>query len=303
MTRHVQVTEQHDDFKTIGMIGVGIMGQVIVQQLLQSGYTVVACDVSPQAREYARQIGAEVVEQPGEVAHSAKLILLSLPGPKQIEEVVAGENGILRHPNTVQVLMDLSTVGPETTKRMVEQTGKYHIQYLDAPILGRPSAIGKWVMPVGGDAETLERCRPVLETFAEKAIHVGPSGSGNTLKLLNQLMFSTINAVTAEVLAISAKAGLSSEVVFNTIASSGASTVSGLFREVGRKIVERDFDPVFTIELLCKDSNLGLEMARGVGAPSVIAQTAQIINDIARGRELGNEDTSALVKAYENIYG
>ena len=148
---------------------------------------------------------------------------------------------------------------------------------------------------------SLARCRPVLEKLARKVIHVGPLGAGNTLKLLNALMFSAINAMTAEMMAISAKAGLPPKVLFETIAESQAATVSGLFKEVGAKIVARDFAPVFSIDLLAKDNRLAIDMARDYAAPPILANTVQVLNELASARGLGAEDTSALVKVYETL--
>jgi 3-hydroxyisobutyrate dehydrogenase-like beta-hydroxyacid dehydrogenase len=115
------------------------------------------------------------------------------------------------------------------------------------------------------------------------------------------MMFSAINAMTAEMMAISCKAGLPPEVLFETIAGSQAATVSGLFKEVGAKIVARDFTPVFPVDLLCKDNGLAIEMARACDAPPVLADAVQVLNELASARGLGVEDSSALVKVYEAL--
>lgn len=286
----------------VGLIGVGTMGSIILKRLLKAHYKVYACDVSEKAKSLAQELGARVVDLPKDAAQSTELILLSLPGPKQIEEVVLGKDGLIAHLKNTHIVVDLSTVDPATTRRMTSAVVEQGASYLDAPILGRPASVGRWILPVGGEREALESCRSVLETFASKAVLVGPSGSGNTLKLLNQLMFSTINAITSEVLAICKKTGLSQKVLFETISSSGAATVSGLFCEVAKKIVEKDFEPIFSIELLCKDAGLGIEMARNSGAPPVIASLVQTFNEIAKDTGLGKEDTSALFKVYERLY-
>ena len=197
----------------------------------------------------------------------------------------------------------MSTVDPATTRRMGVRAGEVGVNYLDAPILGRPSALGHWALPVGGDAAAVAHCRPVLEMLARKVIHVGPLGAGNTLKLLNAMMFSAINAMTAEMMAVSMKAGLSPQILFETIAESQAATVSGLFKEVGAKIVARDFTPIFPIDLLCKDNQLAITMARACDAQPVLANTVQVLNELASARGLGDEDTSALVKIYEAMLG
>ena len=286
----------------IGLVGVGTMGVLVASALLQAGHRVVACDENADALRRAGELGAVAVDSPQHVTEQTEIVLLVLPGPPQIETIVTGDRGLLAGAEAGQIIVDMSTVDPATTRRMGTCAEKVGVGYLDAPILGRPSALGHWVLPVGGDALTLDRCRPVLESLARKVIHVGPLGAGNTLKLLNALMFSAINAMTAEMMAISVKAGLSPKVLFETLAESQAATVSGLFKEVGAKIVARDFEAVFAVDLMCKDNRLAIAMARDCDAPPILASTVQVLNELASAKGWGAEDTSALVKVYQALY-
>ncbi|MFA9403699.1 MAG: NAD(P)-dependent oxidoreductase [Anaerolineales bacterium] len=286
----------------IGLIGVGTMGRLILRCLIDAGYPVIVHDVSAEAIGLAESWGAEVVNTPAKVSSACKFVLLCLPGPVETERTVCGEDGLLIHVKPDHIIIDLSTSDPSTTVRLAEETAENHGAFLDAPILGRPASIGNWVLPVGGDHRSLERSRPILESFASRAVLVGPPGAGHTLKLLNQLMFSTINAITAEIMALCSLTELSPETLFTTIADSGAATVSGLFRENGKKIIERDFESIFSIDLLFKDTDLGIKMARGYGASAVVAELVQKQNEIARSTGLGEEDSSALVKVYEDLY-
>ena len=175
--------------------------------------------------------------------------------------------------------------------------------YLDCPILGRPSATGKWMLPTGGDERALEYVKPVLLTFAADAIPVGGPGAGNALKLLNQMMFSCINAISSEVMAICDHVGIDRKVFYDTVASSSAATVSGLFREVGKCIVSEGYNaPAFTVDLLIKDTKLALQMAKDAGAPSLIAGTVQLYNELASADGLGGQDTSALYKLFQRQF-
>ena len=287
----------------VGVIGAGTMGMLVVETLLAASHHVVVHDVNSDALQRAKELGAEVAPHPRNVAEECTVVLLLLPGPPQIEIVVTGRDGLLEGARQGQTIIDMSTAVPGTARRMGQAASARGVDFLDSPILGRPSAIGHWVLPVGGEAAVVERCRPLLQTLARSVVHVGPLGAGHTLKLLNALMFSAINAMTAEMMAISVKAGLSPAVLFDTIAASNAATVSGLFKEVGAKIVERDFTPVFPIDLLCKDNGLAVAMAREFGTPPILANLVQTLNELARAGGLGSEDTSALVKVYESLYG
>jgi 3-hydroxyisobutyrate dehydrogenase-like beta-hydroxyacid dehydrogenase len=285
----------------VGLIGTGTMGILTAKSIIQAGHRLVVYDASPVALAKAASIGALPVECAARVAEQVEIVLMLLPTPRHIEEVVTGEQGLLSRAQPNQVIIDMSTVDPDSTRKMGARAAEFGVAYLDAPILGRPSAHGRWVLPVGGEANVVEHCRPLLEVIGRKVIHVGPLGAGNTLKLLNALMFSAINVMTAEMMAIATKAGLAPELLYRTLAESEAATVSGLFKEVGAKMVARDFTPTFAIDLLCKDNGLAVTMAKSCGAPPVVASVVQTMNELARARGLGSEDTSALLKVYEAL--
>jgi 3-hydroxyisobutyrate dehydrogenase-like beta-hydroxyacid dehydrogenase len=275
------------------------MGSRMAQALLGAGHEVLARDVSPEAAARAQALGARVLPSPAAVAEEAEVVLLSLGMPADVAQVVAGDDGLLSRARAGLVIVDLSTVDPSSTRRMAALAAERGVGYLDAPVLGRPQGCGKWTLPTGGPAEALEKARPALEPLARRIVHVGESGHGNVVKLLNNLMFGAINAVTAEIMAICAKTGMSPAVLFSCIAESGAASVSNLFLELGPKMLNRDYSPLFAIDLLHKDNALALQMAREHGATPILSSTTQLLNELARAQGLGAEDTSALVKVYE----
>jgi 3-hydroxyisobutyrate dehydrogenase-like beta-hydroxyacid dehydrogenase len=283
--------------RQVGLIGVGIMGSQIARKLTGAGYAVIARDIKPQAEESARGIGCTVAASPVEVARACEVILLSVPLPEDVEQIVlrAGD-GILAAATPGSVIVDLSTVDAFSTRRNAERAAAQGVGYLDCPVLGRPQGCGKWTLPTGGEERWLDKARPILENVAARIVPVGPSGNGNVVKLLNNLMFGAINAITAEVFALSAKLGMPPKVLFATIADSGAATVSNLFRELGPKILGDDFSPLFSIDNLHKDMRLGIEMARKVGADFLVSETNQRLNTLAREAGFGAEDTAAAVK-------
>ncbi len=297
------IKSENNAIKNIGVIGIGTMGRCMIQKLIESGFKVSIYDISVEAKHFAKEKGLCISESPANLADISELIILSLPGPAQVKQVVFGKDGII---NTVKkgiIVVDTSTVDPSTTRNIAEKLTEIDIEYLDCPVLGRPSAVGKWLLPAGGNSDTLERVKPVLLTFSSNVILVGKSGAGNAVKLLNQMMFTVINAISVEVMAIADYCGVSKEVFYNTVANSSAATVSGLFKEVGKSIIENGFShPSFTIDLLVKDTNLALQMAKEVNAPSVIAGMIQIYNEIAIANNLGKEDTSALYKVFKRHF-
>jgi 3-hydroxyisobutyrate dehydrogenase-like beta-hydroxyacid dehydrogenase len=186
---------------------------------------------------------------------------------------------------------------------MAELASQRGVGYLDAPVLGRPAAVGTWALPIGGTPKEIERCTPILGLFAAKLFHVGGPGSGNKVKLLNQLMFSAINAMTAEMMAVAEKVGISPKFLFETIMASQAGTVSNLFKELGTRIAKDDYqDPTFSVDLLCKDVRLAIEMAKEANAPPLLAATIQFANEVAQAQGFGQKDTAIMWKMFGKLW-
>ena len=290
--------------ETVGVVGAGVMGLTAARTLSEGGHALAVFDPSPKARDAARSLGAGLAATPGEVAEAAEVVLMFLPGPEQVTSCVAGSDGLLSASQPGMILVDMSTVDPATTRSMAALATERGVGYLDAPVLGRPVSVGKWALPVGGRKEHLDRCRPVLRLLAANIMHVGESGSGNKIKLLNQLMFGAINAMTAEMMAVSERLGVPAKSLYDTITASQAGTVSNLFIELGRKIISEDYeDPTFSVDLLCKDVRLAIDMAREAGAPPLLARTVQFLNEVAQSQGLGGKDTSMMWKIYGPMWG
>lgn len=289
--------------KPIGLLGAGVMGLAAGRKIAESGHSLLVYDVSIGAQEKAREMGAAVSATPAEVAQQADVIVMFLPGPKEVELCVAAQDGLLAASRPGLVIVDMSTVDPGITQRMAELALQKGVGYLDAPVLGRPSAIGNWVLPVGGRKEHLEQCRPILELLGGQIFYIGESGSGNKVKLLNQMMFGAINAMTAEMMAIAEKLGIEPRTLYETISASQAATVSGLFKELGRRIAGENYDnPTFTVNLLIKDVHLAVEMAKAGNAPPILGRTVELINEIARAQGFGEKDTSIMWKSIQKIW-
>ena len=220
--------------------------------------------------------------------------LISLPRAEHVTSVVRGTDGLLDTAAPRSVIVDTSTVDPGTTRANAEAASACHVGYLDAPVLGRPHGVGDWTLPVGGEAADLSSAEPVLRTIAKSIVHIGPSGQGNTLKLLNNLMFGAINAATCEMFALGSRLEVDPAVLYETIVESGAATVSNLFRELGPKIVEGDFSPNFSVDNLEKDIGQGLALARATGLTLEVGEAGQRLNHRAQAAHLGREDTAAV---------
>lgn len=285
--------------KKIGVIGAGTMGTKIIEKFLENNYEVYVYDKVKEACQAVEQKGAKTVKSLKELASKTNKILMVLPGPDQVNSVTKGEKGILSYCSDEHIIVDLSTVDPFTSQENYKLANKSKTGYLDAPILGRPSKCGEWTLPVGGDENVLEKIRDDFKIIARNINHVGPSGHGNIIKVLNNLMFGAINSITAEVMALSKELGMSPKVLYETIADSGAASVSNLFLEIGPKIVDRDFEPTVTVDIIHENLKLGIDMAKNIKFPLLVTEANQKLNEIAQAKGLGKEDSSSTVKVYE----
>jgi len=285
----------------IGLIGFGVMGTVMAPRLSEAGYRLIVFDTDVSARDRARDLGCDVAGSPAAVGAAAHLTLISLPRAEHVASVVRETDGLLDGAAPGSLIVDTSTIDPATTRANAEAAAAGDVGYLDAPVLGRPSGVGEWTLPVGGEAADLKRAEPVLRTLARKVIHVGPSGHGNTLKLLNNLMFGAINAATCEMFALASRLDVDPGLLYETIAGSGAATVSNLFRELGPKIIEGDFSPNFSVDNLEKDIRMGLELAQSTGLALDVGEAGQRLNHRAQAAHLGHEDTAAVFNVIDVV--
>jgi 3-hydroxyisobutyrate dehydrogenase-like beta-hydroxyacid dehydrogenase len=286
--------------KTVGLVGVGRMGRCMLERLRKAGYDVVAFDPFPDTWPFIDEQGARRMESHAELARNASLVVMSLPASKHVLEAVRGlEDSV----GPEHIIVDTSTVDPGTAREAAALVGKHGARFVDAPVLGRPGTVGLWLLPAGGDREAIDIARPTLEAFAKSVVHVGESGTGYAFKLLNQLMFSVINGISAEAMAIADAMGVDKKTFYDAVTNSGAATVSPLFRDVARRIVDGKFDePTFTLELLCKDAGLAIQMARNAGFSPLITGFVQRFNEEARDGGLAKEDTSSLYKSFREYY-
>lgn len=285
----------------VGLVGVGTMGSRMASALAGEpvALTIHDKDASRAERAAAKCSGAQppvqVADDPAETARAAHIVLMSLPGPDDVAQVV---QGLLETDADLAAIVDLSTVDPVSTRSRAAEARERGVEYLDAPVLGRPARCGMWTLPVGGSIEALDLARPVLERLATTIVHTGDSGAGNVIKLCNNLMFGAINAMTVESMEVARRLGVDLQVYFDTISQSGAATVSNLYKEIAPKIIAGDTTPDFALDLLHKDNLLALDMARSVGVPLFVSSAVSCLNAMGKDHGLGALDTSALSQLF-----
>lgn len=182
----------------IGFIGLGSQGAPMARRIIDAGYPTTLWARRPASLEPFTDTAAKVAGSPADLAAASDLICLCVIGDADVEELTGGENGLLSAAKPDSVIAVHSTVHPNTCRQLAEKAGPQGVSVIDAPVSGGgpAAAEGRLLVMVGGGADVVERCRPVFETYADPVIHLGDLGSGQTTKLLNNLLF-TANLGTA----------------------------------------------------------------------------------------------------------
>jgi 3-hydroxyisobutyrate dehydrogenase-like beta-hydroxyacid dehydrogenase len=224
----------------VGFIGLGNIGGPMALRVVQGGFQTTVFDIRHEAAEPHLKAGAKLAESGAALAVQSDVILVSVPGPTEIDEVVFGPQGILQTIRAGSVYVELSTTLPSNMRKVHEALRAKGVEAIDAPVSGGGfrAATGELAVWIGGEGPTYERVKPILSTFGNKLTHMGGIGMGLTAKLVhNQMLYTTLQAI-AESFAMGVKAGLSPEILLK-VARDGA--YSNLLNMLPRAVTGGDF--------------------------------------------------------------
>jgi len=285
----------------IGFIGLGNMGGRMSRRILDSGVPVLGFDAFPATLAASGTTAAVSI---ADLVEESDVILLSLPDSRVVESVVLGDEGVLAHIREGQVVVDLSTAAPSSTREIATKLADRGAAYLDAGISGGAAAAekGALTLMVGGDAAALETVRPVLDYFSASIFHVGTSGAGHTAKLLNNFLNAIALSATAEVMVAGKKAGLDLDVLLEVLnKSSGVN-----FATINRfpKIVHGDYlKGGLTNKLMMKDVVLYTDLISQLGVASLNASGPLASFGLASALGYGDEISNTVVDAIGDVSG
>jgi 3-hydroxyisobutyrate dehydrogenase-like beta-hydroxyacid dehydrogenase len=280
----------------IAFLGLGIMGQGMVHNLLQAGHRVTVWNRTPERAEMAVAQGATLATTAAEAVRDAEAVLYCFSDDRAVEEVVLAEDGIVRHVRKDALVVDLSTIDPATSDRERAAFEARGIRFLDAPVFGsrgEAATGGLWIV-VGGDAEVLEEARPLLEPLSATIHHLGPGGSGARMKLVGNLLVASQLHALGEALSLARKAGLDLHEVLGVLAVTDFRTP--IYDGVGAAAVQGDYSTDFSLQLMRKDAGLIAAFAGSLDVPVPTAELAIATLDRALEAGYGQENASALVK-------
>lgn len=253
----------------VGIIGLGQMGIGMVETLIREGFEVIGTDLDPDRRAAAEKLGAQVVENIAAVCIATDQVVLSLPEARHVEAVVTGPGGIMESNRAGMLVMDATTSEPAMSQQLASVMAEAGHGFLDTPVSGGPTGAnsGSLAIMVGGAEADFERARPVLEAMSAKLIHIGPSGAGNVVKLVNNLMTASHVVISAEAALLAKKAGVDPKILFDVVnASSGRSLISEVV--FPPHVLTGTFDFGFSAALMRKDVRLAMALAAATETPA-----------------------------------
>jgi 3-hydroxyisobutyrate dehydrogenase len=285
----------------IGFIGLGNMGGRMTRRLVDAGIAVLGYDT---ARERVEAAGAQAAGTLRDVVEYADVVMMSLPDSKVVEAVVEGEDGVLAHCRSGQIVVDLSTAAASSTIRLAQRFAERGVRYVDAGISGGAAAAekGTLTLMVGGDAHAVAQLDWAFKPFSAKVAHMGDSGAGHTTKLLNNFLNAVSLAASAEVMVAGKKAGLDLHLLLEVLNSSSGVNFATLNRFP--KIVDGDYlEGGLTGKLMTKDVVLYMDRARELGVLSLNA--AGPLASFGLGTALGYGDviSNRVVDAIGDVSG
>ena len=288
---------------TVGFIGLGIMGMPMARNLMKAGYDVIAFNRTISKVQELASEGATAATSPKEVAEAATVIITMVTDSPDVEAVVLGSDGAIEGIQPDAVLIDMSTISPSVTREIAAQLKEKDAHMLDAPVSGGSwGAIeGTLSIMVGGEKNIFDRCLPVFQAMGRNIVHTGLNGTGQTTKLVNQILVAgTMNAVS-EALVFAAKSGADLETTIEAV--KGGAAGSWQLQNLGPRIINDDFAPGFMVKLQQKDLRLILEAASEMQLSLPVTALVNQFFSSLQAAGLGDEGTQALIKAHENLTG
>nr|WP_141961183.1 2-hydroxy-3-oxopropionate reductase [Actinoallomurus bryophytorum] len=294
---------QGERVKNIGFIGLGIMGGPMAANLARAGHSVVGYDLGPDRVERLTDAGGRGAADLAEAVAGADVVITMLPDSPDVEGVALGPDGIMRQARPGSLYIDMSTVRPETGRRLAQAGAVTGVHVLDAPVSGgEPGAVeGRLSIMVGGAEEDFATAMPLFEVLGATIVHVGPAGAGQTVKAANQLVVGGVYALVAEALVLLEASGVDGKTGLDVLAGGLAgSRILDLKRE---SMVNREFAPGFRVDLHHKDMGIALAAAREAGVALPMTGLVAQVMAAARAQGYGSLDHSALLKVIENLSG
>ncbi|TBV75898.1 3-hydroxyisobutyrate dehydrogenase [Pseudoxanthomonas winnipegensis] len=287
----------------IAFIGLGNMGGPMAANLVKAGHTLSVFDLAPAALEAAKAAGAHAAASALDTLDGAEVVISMLPASRHVEGLYLGDDGLLDQIPAGALVIDCSTIAPASARKVAQAAAARGLAMLDAPVSGGTAGAqaGTLTFIVGGEAQVLERARPVLQAMGKNIFHVGASGAGQVAKLCNNMALGVIMAVTGEAIGLGVAHGLDPKVLSQMMAvSTGRSWATEICNPwpgvLENAPASRGYSGGFGNDLMLKDLGLAVEAAMGVGATIPLGELARNLYAMNKQAGRGGLDFSSVVQ-------
>jgi len=287
----------------IGFIGLGIMGQGMVRNLLKANFDVTIWNRTAKRMAPLVDAGAKGATSPADLAKECEIIMTCVSDTPDVQEVVLGEKGVIHGAKSGSLVIDMSTISPQATREMASELAEKGIHMLDAPMSGSREGAenGTLTIMIGGEAEQVARAMPYFEAMGKTITHMGGHGAGQMVKLVNQILVVVNTLAVGEALLFAQAGGLDLKKTLEAVTDGAGG--SWMLKYRGPQIIERDWRPGFIIDLQQKDLRLIMEAADQLGTPVIGTSIVFNLYRTLQREGLGAQSNHALVKALENLAG
>jgi 3-hydroxyisobutyrate dehydrogenase len=292
--------------ETVGFIGLGNMGGGMSPNIQRAGYPLVVYDIREEVTRPLLEGGARLANSPAEVASLSDVTFTSLPGPKEVEAVALGREGVLEGIKPGSVYVDLSSSRPTLIRQIEPRFRQKGAHVLDAPVSGGKTgaATRNLAVMVGGEKEVYERIKPILDAFGDKVFYAGEIGAGSVCKLVHNMIGHSVRQAIAEGLTLGVKAGVEPEALWESIRRGSLGRMRVLHEGLVRTMFRGEFEPAsFALNLAYKDISLATELAREYSVPMPMSTLAEQIAMQAMNRGWADQDSSVTVLLQEEQAG
>jgi len=287
--------------RAIAVIGTGIMGEPMARNLLRAGYEVRVHNRTRVKAEPLIAEGAKWRNSPGDAARDADVVISVVGDSPDVENVYLGTEGVCRSLRSGSLCIDMSTIAPETARKVGTEVNRRGGAFLDAPVSGGKTGAetGTLAIMVGGAEGDVARAKPIFDVMGKSTVHCGPVGHGQLTKLCNQILCGLNLLAVSEAMVFARRVGLDPSTMLKAVSKGAAG--SWALENLGSRMIARDFAPMFMIDLQQKDLRIALSTAREDSVP--LPGTA-LVNQLLAANQAageGREGTQALVKSLERL--
>lgn len=288
----------------IAFIGLGQMGAPMASNLLKQGHQLKVFDLNAQAVQQLVAKGAQAASTAAQAAADAEFVIAMLPDGEQVRAVLFDENGVCETLSREALVIDMSTIHPLQTDRLISEMKQRGFSMMDVPV-GRTSdhaIAGTLLLLAGGTPEQVERATPVLMAMGNELVNAGGPGMGIRVKLINNYMSIALNALSAEAAVLCEALGLSFDVALKVM--SGTPAGKGHFTTSWpNKVLKGDLSPAFMIDLAHKDLGIALDVANQLQVPMPLGAASREVYSQARAAGRGREDWTAILEQVRTSAG